>query len=31
VETCSDSIGLAAMTHVTGDTNLAVYSDLVSR
>ena len=31
VDSSSDSMGLAAMTNVTGDTNLAVYSDLVSR
>jgi len=29
--TSSDTIGLSAMSNVTGDTNLAVYSDLVSR
>lgn len=31
LELSSDSIGLTAMSSVTGDTNLAVYSDLVSR
>lgn len=31
LELSSDTIGLAAMSSVTGDTNLAVYSDLVSR
>jgi|688.fasta_scaffold882838_1 hypothetical protein len=31
VESCTDSIGILAMSNVTGDTNLAVYSDLVSR
>jgi hypothetical protein len=31
VESCTDSIGISGMNNVTGDTNLAVYSDLVSR
>ena len=31
VDSCTDLIGISAMSNVTGDTNLAVYSDLVSR